>query len=119
MKLGENFLFYALFALVLLTASASYFRYMVLHDYLVAYEGECDPATNHCYVGCDNEECSEEYYYAIVTREATEIERLCGIDISDCEAANSCTVAETDCSISFCDINTEADSCEDINIKDS
>jgi len=113
--LKKHILLWVLIPLLILAGGASYYRFMDSTDYLVNYEGACDPNTAHCYVDCADAECSEEYYYTIVERHARDIEALCGPDVSDCEAASTCTVSEKACSVTYCDPVTEADSCEDIN----
>lgn len=84
---------------------------MVTGDYLVSYEVDCNPIQNNCYVGCDNEDCTEEYYYAYITRHNNAVEALCGTDITNCADAQSCSTNESKCSISFCSDET----CDSIN----
>lgn len=94
--------------------SAAYYRFMITHDYMIRYEGECDPYTENCFIGCEDDECTIEYYFSDIYRHATDIHRLCGEDITDCEAANTCSAAEKKCSITYCDISLENESCETI-----
>ena len=115
MKFKEHFLTYTLVPLVVLMIGASYMRFMVIQDYVVAYEGDCDPIVNDCFVGCDNEDCTEEYYYSIVTRHTSDIRNLCGVDISDCETTNTCTVDESECFITHCDFESEGDVCDTLD----
>lgn len=84
---------------------------MIQNDYLVSYEGFCDPAESSCYVDCADDECTEEYYFTIVERPATEIYSLCGSDITDCEAANHCSTDSEECSVSYCDPDAGEDNC--------
>lgn len=114
MSLRENVVMLVLFVLLVLTASASYYRFMVLHDYLVSYEIDCDPNEQSCFVGCEDEECVEQYYFAIVERHATEVESLCGVDITNCEDANSCSVG-TSCRVVYCDQVEGLRECDSIN----
>lgn len=116
MSLKKNFFSCTLILLLILATGASYVRFIVLNDYLVAYEGECDPSANDCYLGCGNEECTEKYYYNIVTRHATEIQQLCGDDITDCEAANSCPLNSQSCYITFCDKESECDEVDNLKL---
>lgn len=98
--------------MLVLASGASYVRFMITHDYLVAYEGTCDPTLNTCFIGCNDDECTEEYYYAQVQKTAVNIEKQCGIDITDCENANICLPNENDnCMITYCNPEIDGDSC--------
>ena len=85
MKFRENILVYTLVPLIILLIGASYMRFIVTHDYMVAYEGECDPSLNTCFVGCIDNECTSEYYYTKVQKYAPDLYKQCGSDITDCE----------------------------------
>jgi len=74
---------------------------MVVGDYTVTYEIDCDPNTTSCFVGCEDEDCTENYYYSYMTRQAKVVENLCGEDITDCEAALSCQTGE-ECYVELC-----------------
>ena len=95
--------------------SASYYRFMVIKDYMVRYEGPCDQYTESCYIGCEDDECSEQYFYTEITRHANDIYSLCGEDITDCEAANTCSPIDRECSVAYCDLDIERDACETIS----
>lgn len=115
MGFKEHILFYTLLPLLVLTIGASYVRFMVVHDYLVAYEGDCDPVTNSCFVGCEDEECTSEYYYSLVQKHAVTLEAECGVDITDCEAASICTSdSDAECSITYCDPQLDGEACESV-----
>jgi len=115
MNFKKHILLIFLVLLVILTFSSSYYRFVVTGDYLVSYEGTCDPEISTCYVGCEDDECTTEYYFTVIQREHNSIYNLCGENILECEAANFCQEAETNCSVSFCDMETEADACETVN----
>lgn len=85
---------------------------MVNLDYLVSYEGECDPNTQKCFVGCEDEECSAEYYYSIVEKSAKDLYKECGKNIEGCEVANICTKTDNICSISFCSEDIDGSLCD-------
>lgn len=115
MSFKENFLMYTLALLLVLMVGASYVRFIVLTDYLVSYEAECNPSEHDCFIGCDDEECTEEYYYEIITRNATEINKLCGNDITDCYEASFCPAQEAECTITFCESESENNTCDVLN----
>jgi hypothetical protein len=114
MNFKKKILTYTIIPLIIFTAAVSYYRFVVISDFMVSYEGECDPEIESCFVDCADDECSEEYYYTEITRHHNEIESLCGEDITDCEAANSCQESE-ECEILYCDPETDEDACEEIN----
>lgn len=74
-------LFSAFGVLIILSVAASYYRFMVLHDYLVQAEVDCDPSAESCFVWeCDpvNDECTgdpeeDTWYYKIAYRNAKNI----------------------------------------------
>jgi len=86
----------------------------VLNDYVVAYEGNCDPYTESCFIGCEDDECTEEYYYSMVQKYAPNVKAQCGVDITDCDAAYECLSEDGDqCEITYCDpVIDGEDSCE-------
>ena len=112
MQFKRYILLYTLIPLLILTIAATYYRFMIINDYIVFYEGECDPYENSCFVGCEDEECNEEYFYTKIERHASGIARLCDDDIVDCEFANMCTHEELQCRIEYC----SSDDCDDINV---
>ena len=89
--------------LLVLLAGGSYLRFIVQHDYLVSFAGECDPYTESCYEDCDDDECTQMYYYTIVERHAAELYELCGPNILECEEAYECQADVAVCSITYCD----------------
>ncbi len=111
MKFRDNILLYTLVPLILLSMGASYVRFMVTHDYMVAYEGTCDPSVHSCFVGCTDEECTEEYYYSNVQKYAVDLNAECGDNITDCEKANLCQPNDQKCSITYCDPSSD-DKCK-------
>jgi hypothetical protein len=118
MHFKKHFLLYTVIPLLVLTSMASYYRFMVAHDYLISYEGECDPYAEDCFVDCEDDECTSEYYYTKVYRHAVTIAELCGEDITDCEAASSCMRGESDCSIVYCDVEVDGEACETLTSTD-
>lgn len=116
MKFSQHPLSYTLLPALLLILSISFYRFIVVADYNVEYEGECDPVTQSCFVGCEDEECTEEYYYSIIERHAIDIRNQCGPDITECAAAQICLEGEVGCEILYCDSESlpEDESCDDV-----
>jgi hypothetical protein len=86
---------------------------MVLHDYVVAYEGDCDPYTENCFVGCEDDECTENYYYSLVQKYAADVKAQCGTDITDCEDAYKCLPEDGDqCDVTYCNPAIDGNVCE-------
>ena len=98
-----NFFFYILILFTAITGTFSYCRFMIRNDYIVEYEGACDPAIEKCFVGCEDDECIKEYYYSNIQKYAPEIYKECGADITNCEKANVCLPEDHNCSITYCD----------------
>lgn len=101
MHLHDHFFFYTLVLLIIVIGIASYFRFIVNQDYLVGYEGVCDPATEKCFKGCEDDACTKEYYYSEVVKYAPDLYRECGKDITDCEAASVCLPDDRKCSVIY------------------
>ena len=119
MNFGDKVFKWFLFLLAVLFVLTSYYRFLVIHDYLVAYEGECDPYTQVCFVGCEDDECSSEYYYSQVEKYAPNVYEQCGKDITDCESASRCLPEDGEqCSVTYCDPGTDGDECETFTEED-
>lgn len=116
----QHFFSVTLVTLLVLIAIASYMRFMVLNDYVVAYEGDCDPYTESCFIGCEDDECTEEYYYATIQKYAPNVEAQCGPDITDCDTAYECQPEDGDhCEITYCDPATDGEeACETLTEAD-
>lgn len=95
---------------------ASFYRFLVAEDYIVEYEGACDPVIESCFVGCTDDECTESYYYTVVRKYAADVQAQCGVDFSDCEQASVCLETDRECEITYCDLATvtETETCEQI-----
>lgn len=100
--LKKNYFAYLVAIMTILLASASLYRFYIQQDYLVAYEGDCDPATESCYLYCEDDECTEPFYYSVIERGAATLYDMCGPDVTECDKAYSCEGDET-CAIYFCD----------------
>lgn len=89
--------------LIALSAAASYYRFIVSGDYVVEYEGECDPATESCFEGCEDDACEITYPYKSMQKYAADLRESCGPDITDCEAASECLPSDRECTVAYCD----------------
>jgi hypothetical protein len=99
----NNFFSFILILIIIIIGVISYFRFIVRHDYLVGYEGECDPTAESCFIGCNDDTCTEEYYYTKMQKYAPDLYAECGKDITDCEAADVCLPEDQKCSVTYCD----------------
>jgi hypothetical protein len=86
---------------------------MVVHDYTIYDEFECDPTEQHCFVYCEDETttCEDAWYYTEVERYAADLIRYCNGDTSDCDAAYACEPDETKCEVTQCDPSVHLDQC--------
>ncbi|MAZ56676.1 hypothetical protein CL653_02710 [bacterium] len=109
----NNILLFTILPILILSIAASYLRFMVLYDYLVTYEGPCDPEVEVCFEYCETEECDDPFYYSWIEREASELIAICGeLDILSCDASQECQISDKTCSISFCNSTVDTN-CED------
>lgn len=104
--LKEHFLSNILILACLLAITASLSRFVIAQDYIVEYDGECDPYTQSCFVGCVDDECTEEYYHTWVRKNATDVYDQCGPDVSGCAEASICLATDTDCEVIYCSPDT-------------
>ncbi len=110
--LAKHFLFYSIISLIVIVGIFSYFRFFVYKDYIVEYEGDCDPYTQDCFIGCGDDDCKEEYYYSNMQKYAPDLFSQCGYDITDCDTASVCLPNDRKCSITYCEIDTNGNVCE-------
>jgi hypothetical protein len=114
----KNYLLvYTITPLLVLTLSASYYRFLISEEYTLAYEGNCDPYTQTCFVGCNDEDCTDIYYYSYIARSAATLSSVCGDSIESCVNAHFCTPGEQNCTVTFCDPRA-GDVCEELSISD-
>lgn len=106
--LSNNFFLLILLFAVIVVVFLSYNRFIVRHDYIVGYEGVCDPATEKCFVGVDDTS-GEEYYYTKMQKYEPDLYAECGADITDCKEASVCLPNDRDCSITYCDKKTKTE----------
>lgn len=112
MSIRSHLLTVVLVPTLLIMGVTSYVRFIVNHDYMVGYEGKCDPVTQTCFIGCEGDECAEPYYYSEIEKYAADLYAQCGPDISNCPSAQMCQEGERACSITYCDSEIDGDMCE-------
>lgn len=100
----DHLFFYPIALGVVIVSVISFYRFIVKNDYLVYYEGACDPYTKLCFKSCDDEGCT---YYVKMQKYAPDIYAECGKDVTDCELANTCAPNDRQCSMTYCDAGTE------------
>ena len=100
-----------LITLIIVVGVISYYRFIVKHDYIVGYEGVCDPTTEKCFVGVDDTS-GKEYYYSKVQKYEPDLYKECGKDITDCKDASVCLPSDRKCSITYCDSKIDGSACD-------
>lgn len=114
--------FFTLTILILLFLAilSSYFRFVVQNDYVISFEGWCDPERESCFVNSyEDEECTDpdpknclvEYTYKIVEKPVKDYRDQISecdsenpyLDPMECEFAENCSDDEEECSIKYCD----------------
>lgn len=103
LHLKKHFFLYIILVLTVFAVAASFTRFLSQQDYLVSYEGDCDPYTESCYVCGPDDGCDEVFYYSVIERYASEIHALCGPDVTVCDDAYYCGESVEHCEIFFCD----------------
>jgi hypothetical protein len=106
---NKHWFLYAVLVLLILAAAASFYRFSVINDYIIYDEFECDPTTDSCFLYCEDEACSEPWYYVKVERYANDLLQLCQGNIIDCEAAYECQPGETRCQVTYCEPTADED----------
>ncbi len=112
MNTSSKILFILGVTLLVLSVSTSYYRYVVLHDYTIKAEMDCDPSEESCFVYiCDSEyeECTgdpeeDTWYYKYLYRNAQNIP-LCDPYNTDNCSAFTCDENEVGCYEEFCSKN--------------
>lgn len=111
--LRENLFLYCLLPFIVYAVGASYVRFLVHEDYMVMYESECDAATEVCFVSCEDDECTQQYYYRHIQKYAPNLRAQCGEDITDCVAAQTCLPEDNGrCVVSYCDPTNVVNDCD-------
>ena len=71
----NHFFLFTLVIVISMVGIFSYYRFMIKRDYMVGYEGVCDPAvnTNKCFEACDDDACTEKHYYSKMVKYAPDL----------------------------------------------
>lgn len=101
--------FQVFFFLVVVSIGVSYYKFVVIKDYAIRFQAECNPETEACFVDtCDPEaeECIGDVeqdisYYKIIQRKAYRMP-LCDPNEEYCQRAMVCQKNEEDCEVIFC-----------------
>jgi hypothetical protein len=98
---------------IILSVAVSFYRYMILRDYIIEAQVDCDPAAETCFVTeCDPESEDVETmctgnptedvsFYKIIRKNAMNIP-VCDPSSEEC-ASLSCAENEVDCEYAFCE----------------
>ena len=105
-KFREHFFLYIFLPLIILVGVVSYYRFIIKHDYVVSYQGVCNPATGKCFMSCNDNACTKPDYYSEMQKYEPDLYKECGQDITDCAAASVCLPGDRKCSITYCDKST-------------
>lgn len=102
----NHVLFFILVPIIIIISVFSWYRFMIKHDYVVGYQGSCDPATGKCFMSCDDDVCTKPDYYSEMRKYEPDLYGECGKDITGCDVADVCLPSDHKCSIAYCDKNT-------------
>lgn len=116
-----NKIFYTILILLILgSVGVTFWRIVIEKDYQIVAEASCDPVIESCFyyegVTCDgtDSECVPEaaYDYKLISKKAANIytceqtEEKVG-----CSEELSCLEGEEDCVYTYCDLESEEDTC--------
>ena len=102
----DHFFSYILVLFIIIVFFLSFYRFMIKHDYIVGYQGSCDPATGKCFMSCDDDTCTKPDYYSEIQKYEPDLYKECGKDITNCDAASVCLPTDRKCSITYCNKST-------------
>ncbi len=110
---SKHFFFYIVIIFIVLSVSASYYRFIITNDYIVSFEGWCDPEYESCFTGSYYDEecdCDVEYTFKIVekpvssfTKQLAECDVDPFLDPMECEVVDQCSATESNCSVTYCE----------------
>jgi len=75
---------------------------MIIKNYIVLYQGDCDPAIERCFASCTDGTCQQQQYYMKVQKYVPDVYAECGSDMVGCAKANMCLPSDMKCSITYC-----------------
>jgi hypothetical protein len=111
---GSKILLVAFVFLIVLAVSASYYKFVVLRDFVIEAQVDCDPTSESCFVWeCDpgiEDECTgieedDTWYYKIAHRNAKNIP-LCNTDDETCLPFTCPDEGEAQCDEILCSETT-------------
>lgn len=120
MEIKRHFseVFYVFLALIIVGATfAAYERFVVLHDYVIETEIECDPSVDACFVAiCDpeEEECAgdpeeDTSFYKLISRNVSAFPDCSSSAESACQQPDVCGEDEKECVATLCDTENASD----------
>jgi|SRR3989344_3338570 len=95
-----------LIVLIIWSVWATYNRIFIKLDYLTSVEVPCDPFSKICFVYEPEEEGTDPTYYNIVEKPAYSLP-ICNTDDAECLESITCFDGETNCKITYCDIEED------------
>lgn len=120
----SNRIFYSILILLIIgSVGFTYWRIVIQKDYQIIAEVSCDPATESCFyyegVTCDDPadiECvpEESYDYKTISKNAASIYACEQTEEKiDCTEELSCLEGEANCEYTYCDSESEEDTCSE------
>lgn len=114
----SKILFAFLSVFIIFSVGATFYKTIILQDFVVYSEIDCDPASESCFIRkCDpevdgTEICSgnpedNTWYYKMVYKNAKNVAK-CGVDAEDCNPFQ-CMEGEDDCREVLCTADTLAE----------
>ncbi len=119
----SRILFLVFFIVLAGSVLATYYKYIVIRDYIIEAQINCDQTMEACFISvCDpdnGEECAGNLqeditYFKILHRNAKNIP-ICDPEAAGC-LASSCQSMEEDCFVTLCDSSVEDAVCSDPDI---
>ncbi len=102
----KHFFYLTILLVIVFVGTVSFYRFIIKHDYVVGYQGSCDPVSGKCFKSCEDDACTKIDYYSEMQKYEPDLFRECGKDITNCAAANTCLSGDRNCSVTYCDKNT-------------
>lgn len=125
MDTKSKIFFGILSGLILGSVAFSYYKFVIVRDYFITAQAQCDPASEACFTHyCDpetEEECTgnqeeDTSYYKLIRRNASYMP-VCSPSEEGCEAL-VCPDGEPGCEMTLCDETTLPDAAENAPCND-